>query len=89
MQSDIDAIKGGDIVITGMKRHDEDADEEVKEDAKSEGHISITAEDQFLLIRQDISELREELLQMINSNKNKTYDCEKKIKFIDDWKAFN
>tara|TARA_B110000285_G_C15092030_1_gene599652 strand:+ start:880 stop:1080 length:201 start_codon:yes stop_codon:yes gene_type:complete len=25
---------------------------------------------------------------MINSNKNKTYDHEKRLKFIDDWKAF-
>ena len=71
-----------------MKTIQDEEEKEDDENAKSEGHISITDDQQFILIREDIANLREELLAMINSNKNKTYDCEKKIKFIDDWKAF-
>jgi hypothetical protein len=26
---------------------------------------------------------------MINSNKNKTYDLDKRVKFLEDWKAFS
>jgi len=57
-----------------MKTQQDDVDEEEKKDAISENHVSINDEQQFILIRQDIADLREELVKMINSNKNKTYD---------------
>ena len=89
MQKDIDEIKSGDIIVAGGKGKTTDGFPGTEQTPKSEGHVSIDNDMQFKLIREDIEQVRKDLEHMIGSCKTKCHENEKRIKFVEDWKAYN